>query len=176
MKPIKALASIGALLGLLGLSPRLLAATDMGKAPDATQAWADLQTKSALNGVVQASVSYSGKDAQVMVFSKKRYTHTAEQTQALQAARLIQRDVALFCGSHCQALPMPSPELQADGRLRFVLRLTGLGRQLFQEELQALLSGSTGLPEARPQPNPSSPSSPSSPSGAPPKAKNPINI
>ena len=172
MRPIKTLAPICSLLGLLGLNPGLSAATETAKAPDAAQAWADLQTKSVLNGMVQASVSYAGKDTQVLVFSKKRYAHAAEQAQALQAARLIQRDAALFCGSHCQVLPMPNPELQSDGRLRFVLRLTGLGSQLFQEELQALLSGSTGLPEARPQPRPSSSSS----SGAPPKAKAQINI
>jgi hypothetical protein len=39
--------------------------------------------------------------------------------------------------------------MDAQGRLRFTLRLSGLGRQLFQEELQALLSGSTGLPAAK---------------------------
>lgn len=127
-----------------------LGAAELSKAPDATQVWRDLQTKAVLNGKVQASVSYQGKEAQVLVLSKKRFHTAAEQGRAVEAARLIQRDVAVFCGSHCQALPMPSPQLQAGGQLRFVLRLTGLGRQLFQEELQALLSGSTGLPAAQP--------------------------
>lgn len=139
---------------LLLLAPWGLQAAETARPPDAAQAWADLQTKAALNGQVQASVSYLGQEAQVLVLSKKRFHQAAEQAQAIQAARLIQRDVAVFCGQHCQALPMPSPQLQADGRLHFVLRLTGLGRQLFQEELQALLSGNAGLDAANLQAKP----------------------
>lgn len=120
--------------------------------PDPAQAWADLQAKAALNGLVEASVSYQGRQVQVLVQSKRRFVRAAEQARAIRAAQLIQRDVAQFCGTHCQALPMPEPLLLADGQLRFVLRFQGLGRQLFQEELQALLSGSTGLPAAAPSP------------------------
>jgi hypothetical protein len=134
---------------LLLLAPWGLQAAQDQHASDAAQAWADLQTKAALNGQVQASVSYQGQNTQVFISSKKRYTRTGQQAQVLQAARLIQRDVAVFCGQHCQALPMPEPRIQLDGQLHFVLRFTGLGRQLFQEELQALLSGNTGLPAAQ---------------------------
>ena len=139
------------------LSALSIAASSL-PSPDPAQAWADLQAKAALNGLVQASVFYQGKDTEVLVLSKKRFHTKLQQNQALQAARLIQRDVAIFCANHCRALPMPSPQLQADGRLRFVLRLTGLGRQLFQEELQALLSGSTALPAAQTSSDAGSPS------------------
>lgn len=124
------------------------AARPTTQVPDTSQAWLDLQTKAALNGLVEASVTYQGQQAQVWVQSKRRFIRPAEQAKALQAAQLIQRDVAVFCGSHCLSLPMPAPQMQSDGRLSFVLRLQGLGRQLFEEELQALLSGSTGLPAA----------------------------
>ena len=152
MKRIKkALMALGCVFFAWSLFVPGLAGAAAASAPaDAAQAWSDLQSKAVLNGLVLASVTYSGKEVQVLVQSKKRFSRAAEQARALQAARLIQRDVAVFCGSHCQALPMPAPQCLADGQLRFVLRLRGLGRQLFQEELQALLSGSTGLPAAQP--------------------------
>ena len=145
--------ALAALWLCVGVSGAAVASPPLQPSPDPAQAWADLQTKAALNGLVQASVSYSGQEAQVLVLSKKRFAQTAAKTRALQAARLIQRDVAVFCGSHCRALPMPAPQLLPNGQLRFSLRLTGLGRQLFQEELQALLSGNTGLPAAQPSPS-----------------------
>lgn len=153
--------------------PQSLGAVELPKTPDPAQAWVDLQAKAVLNGEVQASVSYQGKDVQVLVLSKKRFHKPVQQAQAVQAARLIQRDVAVFCGSHCQALPMPMPQLQASGQLRFVLRLTGLGRQLFQEELQALLSGSTGLTAAQPKPRGTSSGVLLQPSSVPAAGKNP---
>ncbi len=145
--------ALAALWLCVGVSGAAVASPPLQPSPDPAQAWADLQTKAALNGLVQASVSYSGQEAQVLVLSKKRFAQTAAKTRALQAARLIQRDVAVFCGNHCRALPMPAPQLLPNGQLRFSLRLTGLGRQLFQEELQALLSGNTGLPAAQPSPS-----------------------
>ncbi len=158
--PRWALAALWLCFGVPSAWSALAASPTAQPSPDPAQAWADLQTKAALNGLVQASVSYKGQEVQVLVLSKKRFTQAAAQPRALQAARLIQRDVAVFCGSHCRALPMPAPQLMPNGQLRFSLRLTGLGRQLFQEELQALLSGSTGLPAAQPSPSPSpSPSS-----------------
>ena len=128
--------ALAALLALGSASGASMAAPapQPSPSPDPAQAWADQQSKAALNGMVQASVSYKGQEAQVLVLSKKRFTQAAAQARVLQAARLIQRDVAVFCGSHCRALPMPAPQFLPNGQLRFSLRLTGLGRQLFQEE------------------------------------------
>lgn len=135
--------------GLVGAACALLAFGAVAQpSTNPEQAWADLQAKAVLNGSVQASVQYLGQEARVFVQSKKRFASVADQARALHAAQLIQRDVAVFCGTHCQVLPMPRPGVAADGRLRFELRFQGLGRQLFEEELQALLSGSTGLPAA----------------------------
>ena len=86
-----------ALLFVLSFSLSALSiAANSLPSPDPAQAWADLQAKAALNGLVQASVFYQGKDTEVLVLSKKRFHTKLQQNQALQAARLIQRDVA-FC-------------------------------------------------------------------------------
>ena len=101
----------------------------------------DEQTKAALNGAIEARAHYLGEMTMVKITTKRLYHTPQEKQKALQAAKLIQRDVANFCQASCTAEAMLEPLVLRNGQLIFSLRFKGLGRQLFQEELQALLQG-----------------------------------
>ena len=101
----------------------------------------DEQIKAALNGAIEARAHYLGEVTMVKVTTKRLYHTPQEKQRALQAAKLVQRDVANFCQTSCTAEAMLEPLVLRNGQLIFSLRFKGLGRQLFQEELQALLQG-----------------------------------
>ena len=101
----------------------------------------DEQTKAALNGAIEARAHYLGEMTMVKITTKRLYHTPQEKQKALQAAKLIQRDVTNFCQDSCTAEAMLEPLVLRNGQLIFSLRFKGLGRQLFQEELQALLQG-----------------------------------
>jgi len=153
-----------ALVGVLAINAGMTArgapspapAPNWAAAAQNQQAWEDLQTKAVLNGELRAQASYEANLTHVWVSSKRSFKSKPEQAKALQAARLIQRDVGRFCANYCRAEPMPAPELLANGQISFVLSFSGLGRQLFEEELPALLSGSPPL-RAAPKPAPPQP-------------------
>ena len=106
----------------------------------------DEQIKAALNGAIEARAHYLG-DVTIVKISTKRLFHTPQEKQkALQAAKLIQRDVANFCQNSCIPEASLEPLLLRNGQLIFALRFKGLGRQLFQEDLLALLQGLPPLP------------------------------
>ena len=101
----------------------------------------DEQIKAALNGAIEARAHYLGDVTMVKITTKRLYRTPQEKQQALQGAKLIQRDVVNFCQTSCTAEAMLEPLVLRNGQLIFSLRFKGLGRQLFQEELQALLQG-----------------------------------
>ena len=115
----------------------------------AAAAQSDEQIKAALNGAIEARAHYLGEVTMVKITTKRLYHTPQEKQQALQAAKLIQRDVANFCQTSCTAEAMLEPLVLRNGQLIFSLRFKGLGRQLFQEELQTLLQG---LPRQGQQP------------------------
>ena len=109
-------------------------------------AQSDEQVKAALNGEIEARAHYLG-DVTIVKISTKRFFHTPQEKQkALQAATLIQRDVANFCQNSCIPEASLVPLVLRNGQLIFSLRFKGLGRQLFQEDLLALLQGVPPLP------------------------------
>ena len=85
----------------------------------------DSEIKSAVSGNIKLASFYQEGLVTVRVATDKTYTDSAPRAQALQAARLIQRDIRLACGKLCKPGPMPAPTLQADNTLSFDLVISG---------------------------------------------------
>lgn len=79
----------------------------------------DADIKSALSGSIGLASFYQDGLITVRVTTAKTFVGSVPRTQALQAARLVQRDVRLACAKLCKPGPMPAPTLQADNTLRF---------------------------------------------------------
>ena len=81
--------------------------------------------KSAISGNIKLASFYQVGLVTVRVATDKTYVGSALRAQALQAARLVQRDARLSCGKLCKPGPMPPPKLLADNTLSFDLVLSG---------------------------------------------------
>jgi hypothetical protein len=110
-------------------------------AASAPAAPTDNDIKSVLNGGVTMASSYSATLATVKVLTNAVYKGDLLRSQALKAAKLVQRDVGLACGAQCKGVKMPAPLLQPSGKLEFDLSIDGLGRVLNQDDMVNLLLG-----------------------------------
>jgi hypothetical protein len=110
-------------------------------AASAPAAPTDNDIKSVLNGGVTMASSYSATVATVKVLTNAVYKGDLLRSQALKAAKLVQRDVGLACGAQCKGVKMPAPLLQPSGKLEFDLSIDGLGRVLSQDDMVNLLLG-----------------------------------
>jgi hypothetical protein len=100
----------------------------------------DNDIKGILNGGVTMASSYEGSVAKVLVTTNAKYTK-AQHKQVLQAAQLVQRDVAVSCGKLCKPARMPPAKLAATGQAVFDLWIDGLGRVLSSDDMKAMLMG-----------------------------------
>jgi hypothetical protein len=107
----------------------------------AQHAVVDQQAKSVLSGGVSMVSSYVGQRANVRVTTNATYPSPAQREAAFQAARLVQRDVALACGKQCKAAPMPEPKLLADQKLQFDMVIDHYPRVLSSDDMVAMLLG-----------------------------------
>ena len=123
--------------------------------------------KSALSGNIKLASSYQDNLITVRVATDKTYVGSALRAQALQAARLVQRDVRLSCGKLCKPAPMPAPTLLADNTLSFDLVISGYAGILSTADMVNLVSakaiGKGAKPAAAPATAASYPASATSP-------------
>jgi hypothetical protein len=117
------------------------ASSAASSAAGAPAAPTDNDIKSVLNGGVTMASSYTGTVATVKVVTNAVYKGDLLRSQALKAAKLVQRDVGLACGAQCKGVKMPAPLLQPSGKLEFDLSIDGLGRVLNQDDMVNLLLG-----------------------------------
>ena len=129
----------------------------------------DAQIKAVLAGKITAASTYQDGLITVRVATEKTFVGRAQRTQALQAARLIQRDVRLACGNLCQPAPMPPPVIQADNTLSFDIVVEGYEGSMSTPDMINLVSGKrvsaalrTTPPAFTPVPTPAVPASPAS--------------
>ena len=85
----------------------------------------DAETKSALSGNISLASFYQEGQITVRVGTVKTFVGNAARAQALQAARLVQRDVRLACGKLCKPGLMPAPTIQSNNTLSFDLVING---------------------------------------------------
>ena len=141
---------------------------------------ADAEVKSALSGNISLASFYQEGLITVRVSTAKTFVGSAPRAQALQAARLVQRDVRLACGKLCKPGPMPAPTIEANNTLRFDLVISGYAGTLSTADMVNLVNAkaigpggkvvavpaAASAPTATAAHSPNSPSSPSSPSAA----------
>ena len=133
---------------ILGLPavPQRQAAPPTGTAsgtqrPAAAARPTDAQIKAVLSGKITAASTYQDGLITVRVKTEKTFVGNAERTQALQAARLIQRDVRLACSSLCKPAPMPPPAIQTDNTLGFDIIVEGYVGNMSTPDMINLVSG-----------------------------------
>jgi hypothetical protein len=101
----------------------------------------DADAKAVLSGGVTMASSYVGKVATVRVTTNNTYPGEALRRQALNAARLVQRDLALSCAWQCKPAPMPPPKVLADDKLQFEMVIDNYPRVLSYDDMIAMLLG-----------------------------------
>jgi hypothetical protein len=131
----------------------------------------DADAKAVLSGGVVMASSYVGKVATVRVTTNNTYRGEALRRQALNAARLVQRDLALSCAWQCKPAPMPPPKLLADDKLQFDMVIDNYPRVLSYDDMIAMLLGKplavTPKPAATATAAPPTPSAPTASPTAP---------
>ncbi len=101
----------------------------------------DSEAKSVLSGGVTMASSYEGKIATVRVTTNNVYQGEVYRSQAIKAAKLVQRDLVTSCAWQCKPAPMPVPVILADGKLQFVMAIDNYPRVLSYDDMITMLLG-----------------------------------
>lgn len=101
----------------------------------------DAQIKSTLSGRISAASSYQNGLLTVRVTTEKVFVGNADRAQALQAAKLIQRDARLACAKLCKPAAMPLPMIQANNTLSFDIVVDGYQGNMSTPDMINLVSG-----------------------------------
>ena len=109
----------------------------------------DADVKSAISGNIKLASFYQEGLVTVRLVTDKTYVGSGPRAQALQAARLVQRDVRLSCSRLCKSGPMPAPTLLADNTLSFDLVLSGYAGTLTTTDMINLASAKAISPGAK---------------------------
>ena len=109
----------------------------------------DADAKAAISGNIKLASFYQKGLVTVRVGTDKTYLGSAPRAQALQAARLVQRDIRLSCGKLCKPGLMPAPTLLPDNTLSFDLVLSGYAGILSTADMVNLVSAKPISPGAK---------------------------
>ena len=126
----------------------------------------DAQIKSLLTGRITAASTYQDGRITVRVTTEKTFVGDVQRAQALQAAKLIQRDVRLACGNLCKPAPMPLPAIQADNTLSFDIVVVGYQGSMSTPNMINLISGKRVSAAASAAPAVTTPETPAAPASA----------
>ena len=126
----------------------------------------DAQIKAVLSGQIVAASTYQDGLITVRVTTERTFTSAADRVQAVQAAKIIQRDAKLACGKLCKPAPMPAPTLRPDNTLSFDIVVSGYEGNLSMANVvnmvssKAITKADAGAPAVAPAtPAASSPAS-----------------
>ena len=100
----------------------------------------EAEIKSVLSGSIKLASFYQEGLVTVHVATEKTYADPAARALALQAARLVQRDVRMSCGQLCRPALMPAPKMQADYTLSFDIVISGYTGTLSTADMINLVS------------------------------------
>ncbi len=125
----------------------------------------DQQAKSVLSGGINLASNYTGRQATVRATTSAVFNTPEQRTAAINAARLVQRDVALACAKQCKAAPMPPGKILPDGKLQFDMVINEYPRPLSSEDMVAMLMGQPL--KVLPKTAASAPAKPGAPAGMP---------
>ena len=136
------------------------------------------EIKSMLSGSMVLASVYQNGQITVRVTTSKAFTGDKTRRQILQAARLVQRDVAGPCGKLCKPAAMPAPKFLPNNTLTFDIVIQGYSGLLSTTDMVNLVSGNSISPATGPAPVavavpavPTVQATPAVPSQLPPPAK-----
>ena len=118
-----------------------LATTAAAKKPAQPTKPSDADIKSALSGKLNLASFYPEGQIIVRVTTDKTFVGNVPRAQAIQAARLVQRDVRLACSKMCKPEAMPAPTLQLDNTLSFDIVISGYEGTMSTADMVNLVSG-----------------------------------
>ncbi len=107
----------------------------------AQDAVSNVEDKSVLSGGVTMASGYEGKLATVRVTTSNVYQGEVYRSQAIKAAKLVQRDLAIVCSWQCKPAPMPVPQILENGKLQFVMAIDNYPRVLSYDDMITMLMG-----------------------------------
>jgi hypothetical protein len=129
------------ILGLPAVPQKPAIAASAAKTPAVPVKPSDADIKSVLSGNLKLVSFYQEGLITVRVSTDKTFVGDTVRAQALQAARLLQRDARLACGKLCKPAPMPAPTLQADNTLSFDIVISGYEGNMSTANMVNLASG-----------------------------------
>ena len=135
-----------------------LPAVPQGPAPSASAAKnpavplkpSEADIKSVLSGNLKLASFYQEGLITLRVATDKTFVGEVARAQALQAARLVQRDARRACGKLCKPAPMPAPTLQPDNTLSFDVVVSGYEGVMSTADMVNLVSGKRVGASAKP--------------------------
>lgn len=137
-------------LGLPAVPQGPAAAASTAQKPATPVKPSEAEIKSVLSGNLRLASFYPEGLIIVRVATDKTFVGDALRAQALQAARLVQRDARLACGKLCKPAPMPAPTLQPDNTLSFDVVVSGYEGAMSSADMVNLVSGKRVGPAAKP--------------------------
>ena len=140
----------GNVLGLPAVPQNVAPAESAAKKPlDAAKA-SEAEIKSVLSGNLRLASFYPEGQVIVRVTTDRTFVGNAVRAQAVQAARLVQRDARQACAKLCKPEPMPTPTLLPDNTLSFDVVLSGYQGVMSTADMVNLVSGKRVGPAAKP--------------------------
>ena len=138
------------ILGLPAVPQGPAAGASAAKKPAVPVKPSDADIKSALSGNLKLASFYPEGLIIVRVATDKTFVGDALRGQALQAARLVQRDARWACGKLCKPAPMPAPTLLPDNTLSFDVVVSGYEGVMSSADMVNLVSGKRVGASAKP--------------------------
>ena len=130
--------------------PAAAASASSAKTPAAPAKPSEADIKSVLSGNLKMGSYYQDGLITLRVVTDRTFVGSALRAQALQAARLVQRDARLACGKLCKPAPMPAPALLPDNTLSFDIVVSGYKGAMSTPDMINLVSGKLVGPAATP--------------------------
>jgi hypothetical protein len=89
----------------------------------------------------EVGIQHSAREGigRVIITTRATFTTAGVQSNALDAARLVQNELGKSCGKQCKPIKMTAPKILASGQLEFELAFTPLHLHLTQPQFLALL-------------------------------------
>ena len=137
-------------LGLPAVPQNPAPGASAAKKPAVPAKPSDADIKLVLAGNLKLASFYPEGLIIVRVATDKTFVGDALRVQALQAARLVQRDARLACGKLCKPAPMPAPTLLPDNTLSFDIVVSGYVGVMSTADMVNLVSGKRVGPAAKP--------------------------
>lgn len=108
--------------------------------PVAAEQVRDAGVKSVLSGNVKLASTFAGNLMTVRMITANTYAGEL-RSKALQAGRLVQRDVRTACAKLCKPAAMPAPQLLPDGTLQVDMVVDGYGGQISIADMVNMMMG-----------------------------------